>query len=199
MVQTSSNSRIKMNIRPKCVIVTGRPGSGKTTLSRKLSELLHMPMLSRDEIKEGYVTSFGVSHENLPADTNRKVTTFFFSAMQMFLEAKVSVVVEAAFQHKVWEEIVPRLSGIGRLFFIICDVDPTLGAQRHLDRGLNDPSREFYHGDKSVKVYRETGEFLEPGDYSPPTFDVPTLRVVTTDGYCPELAEIRGFIVGENA
>ena len=126
------------------------------------------------EIKEGYVTSFGVSHENLPADTNRKVTPFFFSAMQIFLDAKVSVVVEAAFQHKVWEEIVPRLSGICQLFFIICEVDPALCAQRHLDRGLNDPSREFYHGDKRMKVYKETGEFLEPGDYSPPSFNVPT-------------------------
>ena len=188
-----------MTTRPKCVIVTGRPGSGKTTLSKELSELLHMPMLSRDEIKEGYVTSFGVSQKNLPADTNREVTTFFFSAIRMFLDAKVSVVAEAAFQHKVWEEIVPRLSNISQLFFIICEADPALCARRHLGRGLKDPSREFYHGDKRVKVYRETGEFLEPGDYCPPSFDVPTLRVATMDGYCPDLADIREFITGESA
>jgi broad-specificity NMP kinase len=98
-----------MNVRPKCVIVTGRPGAGKTTLSKKLSESLHMPMLSRDEIKEGFVNSYGVSHEKLPADTNRKVTDLFFSATQMFLESGVSIVVEAAFQHKLWEEVVSIL------------------------------------------------------------------------------------------
>lgn len=188
-----------MNAKVKCVIVTGRPGSGKTTLSKKLSELLHMPVLSRDEIKEGFVSSFGISHENLPTDTNRKVTDLFFSATQTFLEANVSIVVEAAFQHKLWKEIVPRWSDMSQLFIVICDIDPYLCAQRHLDRGLNDPSREFYHGDKRVRVFRETGHILEPGNYNSPKFDVPTLKVATTDGYSPELVDIRDFIMDKPA
>ncbi len=184
-----------MDAQPKCVIITGRPGAGKTTLARKLCGLLYMPMLSRDEIKEGLVNSFGVSHDKLPADTNRKATDLFFSATQMFLEAKVSVVVEAAFQHRLWEAVFPKWSVVSQLIFIICEVDPDLGAQRHLERGLNDPGREFYHGDKRVKVYRETGEFLGPGNYNPPSFNVPTLKVSTADGYSPDLAAIRDFIM----
>jgi hypothetical protein len=192
----TEEDEVEMNARPKCVIVTGRPGSGKTTLSKKLTTILHMPMLSRDEIKVGYVSSFGVSHEKLPSDTNQKVTTLFFSAIQMLLDANVSVVVEAAFQHRVWAKFIPELSG--QVYFIICDVEPTLCAQRHLDRGLKDPSRAFYHGDHRVKVFRETGEFLKPGDYRPPSFDVPTLSVATTDGYTPELEDISAFIASES-
>lgn len=188
-----------MDAQPKCVIVTGRPGAGKTTLAKKLCELLHMPLLSRDEIKEGYVTSFGVSHEELAADTNQKVTDLFFSATLMFLEAKVSVVVEAAFQHRLWEEVFPRWSGVSQLYFVICDVDPDLCARRHLERGLNDPTRERYHGDKRVKVYKETGEFLGAGNYIPPSFDVPTLKVASTDGYVPNLDAIIEFILPEAA
>ena len=29
-----------------------------------------MPVISRDEIKEGYVNSYGVKHDQLPPDTN---------------------------------------------------------------------------------------------------------------------------------
>jgi len=183
-----------MHPRPKCVIVTGQPGAGKTTLSQQLSDLLHMPVLGRDRIKEGFVGTFGVRHDELPADTNRRVTELFFATVKLMLEAEVSLVVEATFQHKVWEEAVSRWSGVSQLFFIICDADPTVCARRHLERGLKDPSREFYHGDRRVTVFRETGEFLAPGEYVPPSFGVPTLRVLTADGYAPALPAIREFI-----
>jgi predicted kinase len=179
------------------VIITGRPGSGKTTLAKRLSELLHMPMLSRDELKEGFVSTFGVSHDELPADTNRKVTDLFFFATQMLLEAKVSLIVEAAFQHKLWKEIIVPWSSVSRLRLVICEADPIQCAQRHLNRGLDDPTREFYHGDKRVRIFKETGEFLGPGDYDAPSFDVPTLRVSTAEGYSPELTAIRGFVMEE--
>jgi hypothetical protein len=162
-----------------------------------LSESLHMPMLSRDEIKEGFVSTFGVRHDTLPAGTNRKVTDFFFSTVQAFLDAQVSLVVEAAFQQKLWEETLSRWHSGGQPYFVICDADPALCAQRHLDRGLNDPTREFYHGDKRVRAFKETGEFLGPGNYAAPSFNVPTLRVSTADGYSPDLAAINKFIVEE--
>jgi len=158
-----------------------------------------MPMLSRDEVKEGYVTTFGIRHDELPADTNRMMTDFFFAIVSNFLEARVSLVIEAAFQHKLWAEAMPSWGKAAELFFIVCDADPTLCAQRHLDRGLKDPTREFYHGDKRVMVYRETGEVLGPGKYDPPSFDVPTLKVETCAGYCPDLSTVTTFIRKEHA
>jgi adenylate kinase family enzyme len=63
-----------MNHKPKLVIVTGQPGSGKTTLSKELGKLLYLPVISRDEIKEGYVNTFNVPHHKLPGDTNKIAT-----------------------------------------------------------------------------------------------------------------------------
>ena len=97
-----------MNNKPKCIIVTGRPGSGKTSLSKKLAERLWMPVISRDEIKEGYVNTYGVKHDQLPPDTNGVVTNFFFKIVNQYLAGKISVVIEAAFQHKVWEPWMPK-------------------------------------------------------------------------------------------
>lgn len=184
-----------MNPKPTCIIITGRPGSGKTTLSKKLSDLLHMPMLSRDKLKEGLVNTLGIGHNKLPEETNRNVTEFFFSATQMFLKANISVVIEAAFQQKIWIEVVPHWSKLSQLQFVICVADPMLCEKRHLDRGLKDPSREYYHGDESVKIFRETGKISAPKPYLPPLFNFPTIRVDTTDGYAPNLAEIEKFIL----
>ena len=91
-----------MNSKPVCVIVTGRQGSGKTTLARKLGAMLRMPAIIRDEVKEGYVNTFGVKHDELPSDANRVVTDLFFHLVEEYLRGGVSVVIEAAFQHPVW-------------------------------------------------------------------------------------------------
>lgn len=60
-----------------------------------------MPVISRDEIKEGYVNTFGVRHDQLPTETNGLVIDLFFEIVNRYLEGKISVVVEAAFQHQV--------------------------------------------------------------------------------------------------
>jgi adenylate kinase family enzyme len=60
----------EMNRKPKCIIVTRSPGSGKTTLAKKLGGRLWMPVTSRDEIKEGYVNTYGVKHDQLPSNAN---------------------------------------------------------------------------------------------------------------------------------
>jgi hypothetical protein len=49
-----------------------------------------------------------------------------------------------------------------------------VAAKRHLQRGLDYPNREFYHGDMRVAIYRETGEVSPPGDYAAPNVDVPS-------------------------
>lgn len=64
--------------RPKCVLLTGRPGSGKTTLADKLSKQLYLPKISRDEFKEGYVNTFDVRHNELP---EYDVPTLFVSTV----------------------------------------------------------------------------------------------------------------------
>jgi hypothetical protein len=126
---------------------------------------LYLPKVSRDEIKEGYVSTFGVKHDHLPEDTNSKVNEIFFATALGLLRSGVSVVLEAAFQHKVWNLVVPRIQEVAHPFIVICDLDAETSAKRHLERGLSDPKREFFHGDRRVAVFRTTGRLSSGGPY----------------------------------
>lgn len=188
-----------MNRKPKCIIITGRPGSGKTTLAKKLGGCLWMPVISRDEIKEGYVNTYDVKYDQLPPDTNGRVSDLFFGIVNQYLAGHISVVIEAAFQHKVWEPRMPLILELAAPLIVLCSVDAEVAARRHLRRGLENPAREFYHGDQRVALYRRTGEVSPPGSYTEPEFDVPTIRVSTGGEYIPCLDEIVKLIQTSDA
>ena len=149
-----------------------------------------MPVISRDEIKEGYVNTYGVKHDQLSPHINGLVSDFFFDVVNLYLANKICVVVEAAFQHEAWATRMSKILELSSVCIVICSANDELAARRHLQRGLENPSREFYHGDKRVAHYRETGEVLAAENYVAPKFDLPTIQVSTDEEYFPSLDEI---------
>ena len=187
-----------MNPKPRCVIVTGRPGAGKSTLAAKLGRALWMPVVSRDEVKEGYVNTFGVKHDQLPPETNGVATDFFFRIVEQYLANQISIVIEAAFQHPLWASRLAPIEQLSRPTFVICDVPGDVAASRHLQRGLNDANREWYHGDKRVEIYRSTGEIAPASEYQTPNFDWPTLYVDTSGETASHIEAIARFVREES-
>ena len=147
-----------------------------------------MPVISRDEMKEGYVNTYGVTQQ-LPDNTNDLISEFFFGIVNQYLAANISVVVEAAFQHKVWEPRMPKIRELSSPWIVLCASDDALTARRLLRRELENPNRAFYHGAKTVAHYRETGQILS-AEYVAPKFDVPTIQVSTDGEYIPSVDEI---------
>ncbi|MBA4125069.1 MAG: hypothetical protein H0X72_21710 [Acidobacteria bacterium] len=94
---------------------------------------------------------------------------------------------------------MPQILELSYPYIIVCSVDVETAAQRHLQRGLANPRREFYHEDKRVSLYRATGEIGTPQPYVAPNFDVPTLYVLTESDYSPNLDEIAHQIQSQNA
>ena len=169
--------------RPLLLIVTGRPGSGKSTLAKKLGEEAHLPVISRDEIKEGYVRTMGCSHDELP-DGNRIATDRFFRTVEGLLDGGVSLIAEAAFQHKLWSARLTPLMEKARLVILVCRPgDDRAAYDRYLARRAKEPLRMYFHGDAGDAQQ-------EPPPYEPPHMDVQTICVDTTDGYSPDINEI---------
>lgn len=149
-----------------------------------------MPLVSRDEIKEGYVNTFGVPHNELPPDANRRATELFFELVEHYLRSSISIVIEAAFQHQVWAPRMAKIIELSSPFLIRCSIDDAIAARRYLDRGLAEPDREYYHGDNMVVHYRKTGEILPYASHKPPKFDIPTIDVSTEGEYVPSIQDI---------
>lgn len=181
--------------KPLLMVVTGRPGSGKSTLARKLADRIHCPALCRDEFKEGYVHTHGKSHDTLSGDTNLAVLESFFGAIELLVSRNISLIAEAAFQHKLWAPRLEPLVGRTRLRIVVCALDPMLARERRIQRGLADSARERFHGDTDVRMFRQGLSVRPGGEYHPPELFVPTLKVDTTEDYEPGIEEIVNFLL----
>jgi adenylate kinase family enzyme len=87
--------------KPKLVLITGRPGSGKSTLARTIAREIRCPLISRDEIKEGYINTIKIEHNKILKDENIKINNTFFNIIELMLDNNITIIAEAAFQYKL--------------------------------------------------------------------------------------------------
>ena len=184
--------------KPYLIVITGRPGAGKTTLAEKLSREWYLPLVSRDRIKEGYVHTMGLAHDALPEDANLTATQVFFDTLGFMLDRGVSVLAEAAFQHPVWGHFLAPLSDKAEIILLVCRVDGQTALDRFLERGMNDEKRGYFHGDKGVQMLK-AGVQPTVGAYNEPQLSCRTIYVDTTDGYVPTMESLYTMIFEGNA
>lgn len=177
---------------PTLIVVTGRPGSGKTTLAHTLAREIRCPVISRDEIKEGFVNTIK-NTEIQKSAAQAYVSNVFFDTFAFLLSKRITVVAEAAFQHKVWAPQLEPLQKIANIKLILCSIDPALARSRFIQRSVADPQRAYFHGDSPMQTVEEVPEQLI-ATYQPPVMDVPTLTIDTANGYDPNIEEIVTFI-----
>ncbi len=182
--------------KPHLIVVTGRPGAGKSTLAPRLAGAIRCPAVSRDELKEGLVNTTGEvgTHGD---EITRQVYSLFFNVLRTLLSSRVTAVAEAAFQHPAWENGLESLRRLADIRVVVCDISGELARARRIERADADPQRERFHGDRDVRMVRQ-GLAATPGAYDPPRLGVPTLTVDTTDGYDPGFEAIRDFALSDN-
>jgi len=181
--------------KPYLLVVTGRPGSGKTTFARALGDEIFMPVIGRDQIKEGYVHTFGKKHTELGVEANKAASDIFFDTLRVLIESNVSLIAEAAFQHKIWSFMLEPFLDKARIYLLICRVDAKTAQDRYIRRGLENRSREYFHGDTGVDMARK-GMELTVSPYEEPRIDVPTFFVETSGTYAPPIQELGHMILG---
>ena len=121
---------------PLLVIVLGPPGSGKTTLARRIAQEFRLPLVAKDDIKESLFDSLGW-HDR---EWSKKLGHATFGLLFYFIEAQLaaghSLIVECNFDN---ENATPRFRALQdkynfEPFQIFCHAPEEILAQRFRSR-----------------------------------------------------------------
>jgi predicted kinase len=177
---------------PTLAVVSGGPGTGKTTLAHALAQELGCPAIIRDEIKQGLVMSTPGYHSGGDDPLNYPTLDAFFGVLKVLLQAGVTAVAEAAFQDRLWRPNLEPLANLAHIRVIRCVTPATIAHDRIVQRAEENAHRAA-HGDRDLLDAIAAGEH-SLDSFMPISLDVPTLTVDTSSGYTPAIQDIAAFV-----
>jgi len=175
------------------IVVSGPPGSGKTTLAHAIARAVPCPVICRDEIKEGLFHAEGGDKAVWGGPISQRTFETFFGVIRLLLRAGVTVVAEAAFQDRLWRPDLEALADLADIRIIHCAVDPALARERIARRLADEKASRAAHPDRELLAALVSGK-LSLESFEPISLFAPSLRVNTTDGYDPDLHRILAFV-----
>ena len=149
-------------MRPRIVLVSGPPASGKTTIARPLAEALGFALLTKDDIKESLFTSLNGPPNDLAY--SRQIGSAAMNLLWTLAAHCPQVVLEANFRtrsHHEREHVSSLLRRpAARLVEIYCRISPEEAARRFAQRA-RDERHHPAHALKEISL-DQLAEYTEP-------------------------------------
>jgi predicted kinase len=166
--------------QPHLVLITGHPGTGKTTLGRYLSRELDLPFINKDGIKETLFDSVGWKDRAWSRHLGLASYDLLYYFVEALLGAGGSAVIESNFDPEI---AGPKLAALQQRFDfaavqIVCKTEGEVLLQRFKER-TESSSRHPGHVDSLN--YDELRDRVLNGHTAPLPLDGPVLEADTTD------------------
>lgn len=196
-------ARQDFEARPRLLLVAGMPASGKSTLARRLSERLGMPILEKDDLKEALFDTLGFRSYAEKRALDAAANATLLCAAGAMLDGGSSVIVVNNFRRDMEAEVQTFLSlHACRAVLLLVTGDAEVlyerytererSGVRHLGHALQDhyPPREgeeIRKTDMTRERFAEVFEALGMADFR---VDCPCVTVDMTE---PDTVELDGL------
>jgi adenylate kinase family enzyme len=169
-----------MSRLPLVVIVSGAPGSGKTTLASKLAHYLNIPHIERDKISGGLEYTLGKR-----VDRVKQTIPTYYSMLSSMIESGMSFVTDGTLYKGVSEKDIERYISKSA-FTVNVHARATNEKERFIERERVREGRSNdwveRHLKKLDEIYEDTVHPLHLG--------APLIEVDANNEYKPSLAGI---------
>ena len=179
---------------PLWLIVTGPPAGGKTTLVRRLSQDLAVPVFEKDALKDELYRTLGHGDRDWSRQIGLTAISVLFSTARQMLQAGSSVVTEANFYRQFDSERAAEVlqQVRARVVQLHCSASPEILVERNARRRTSAKQWPGHH----VMPDEELLEGIEAGTWEPLNIPSEIIRVDTSEPftYTSILSEIHEAI-----
>lgn len=180
---------------PTLIVVTGAPGSGKSTVAAPLAERLRLPLIAKDELKEALWEQLGPGDRDRFLAYGRATYPLMLLVARLVLRSGGSAVLEANFTPDL---AAPDLEALRdetpfRFVQVLCLADPAICIARYRERAETDARHPMHRvggveSEASVERRLREGVWERPIQLEGDLFTLDTNEPVDVDALADEIA-----------